>query len=151
MDDTSLQGQERQGSYCSPERSGPCCPSGRPSDRLPRVSRDGSTSYRNWGRAKQRLDQLILESANTAPRGRGCEIAHWRLHDLRRTMVTGMVTLNVPHHVADKILNHQSGAISGVTAVYQRHEFMQERKQALEAWGRHVAALLHGRETERAA
>jgi hypothetical protein len=44
--------------------------------------------------------------------------------------------------VADKILNHQSGTISGVAAVYQRHEFLTERKEALECWGNHVAVII---------
>jgi integrase len=105
-------------------------------------STDGNTTYRNWGRAKQRLDELMVNLRSTALEGRGAEPTPWRLHDLRRTMVTGMANLNVPHHVADKILNHQSGAISGVAAVYQRHEFLEERKRALELWGRHVASLL---------
>jgi hypothetical protein len=66
----------------------------------------------------------------------------WVLHDLRRTAVSGMAGLGVPPHVADKILNHQSGTISGVAAVYQRHEFLAERKQALIAWSDHVTGLL---------
>jgi len=66
----------------------------------------------------------------------------WRLHDLRRTCVSGMAALGVPPHVADKILNHQSGTISGVAAVYQRHEFMTERKEALMLWGSHVRSIL---------
>jgi hypothetical protein len=49
-----------------------------------------------------------------------------------------MARLGVPPHVADKILNHQSGTISGVAAVYQRHEFLAERKEALDRWGAHV-------------
>ena len=48
----------------------------------------------------------------------------------------------VAPHVADKILNHQSGTISGVAAVYQRHEFLAERRAALDLWGAHVAGLL---------
>ena len=52
-----------------------------------------------------------------------------------------MAGLGVAPHVADKILNHLSGTISGVAAVYQRHEFMKERKAALELWGEHVAGL----------
>jgi hypothetical protein len=44
--------------------------------------------------------------------------------------------------VADKILNHQSGTISGVAAVYQRHDFLAERKDALERWGAHVAKIV---------
>ena len=49
-----------------------------------------------------------------------------------------MARLGVPPHVADKILNHQEGTISGVAAVYQRHEFLVERKEALDRWGAHV-------------
>jgi hypothetical protein len=53
-----------------------------------------------------------------------------------------MARLGIPPHVADKILNHQSGTISGVAAVYQRHDFLAERKGALERWGAHVSELL---------
>ena len=53
-----------------------------------------------------------------------------------------MARLGVAPHVADKILNHQAGTISGVAAVYQRHEFLSERRQALDVWGAHVGAIL---------
>lgn len=69
-------------------------------------------------------------------------IRGWRLHDLRRTVVSGMARMGIPPHVADKILNHQSGTISGVAAVYQRHDFLAERKEALDRWGSHVAGLV---------
>jgi hypothetical protein len=47
--------------------------------------------------------------------------------------------------VADKILNHQGSTISGVAAVYQRHDFMAERKDALEQWGKHLLGLIQPR------
>jgi len=72
---------------------------------------------------------------------RKSQVSGWRLHDLRRTAVSGMARLGVAPHIADKILNHTSGTISGVAAVYQRHEFMEERKEALNLWGEHVARL----------
>jgi hypothetical protein len=53
-----------------------------------------------------------------------------------------MARLGIAPHVADKILNHQSGAIAGVAAVYQRHEFIAERREALERWGTHVSQLV---------
>jgi integrase len=71
-----------------------------------------------------------------------CGIIGWRLHDLRRTVVSGMARLGVPPHVADKILNHQAGTISGVAAVYQRHDFLFERKEALDRWGAHVEQII---------
>jgi hypothetical protein len=58
-----------------------------------------------------------------------------------------MARLGVPPHIADKILNHQSGTISGVAAVYQRHEFLQERKAALDLWAKHVHQLLATKQT----
>ena len=73
---------------------------------------------------------------------RFARVSGWRLHDLRRTVVSGMARLGVPPHVADKILNHQSGTISGVAAVYQRHEFLAERKVALDRWGCHVEHII---------
>ena len=54
----------------------------------------------------------------------------------------GWRRLGVAPHVADRILNHVGGTISGVAAVYQRHEFMAERKQAMERWGDHVLSIL---------
>ena len=78
-------------------------------------------------------------------------VTNWVLHDLRRTVVSGMARLGVAPHVADKILNHQSGTISGVAAVYQRHEFMAERKEALELWASHMAGLIAWRDPTRQA
>jgi integrase len=76
-------------------------------------------------------------------------VGSWWLHDLRRTLVSGMARLGVPAHVADKILNHKGETISGVAAVYQRHEFLAERKHALERWGDHVTRIVLARLLER--
>jgi integrase len=84
--------------------------------------------YQRFNKMKRRLDALS-------------GVEGWVLHDLRRTCVSGMARLGIAPHVADKILNHQSGTISGVAAVYQRHEFLAERKEALERWGAHVAKI----------
>jgi integrase len=96
----------------------------------------GDKPFAAFSRAKPILDKLS-------------GVTGWRLHDLRRTCVSGMARLGVPPHVADKILNHQTGTISGVAAVYQRHEFLAERREALDTWGAHVAKLLKaGREAQ---
>jgi integrase len=89
----------------------------------------GVRPFQNFSVAKRELDKLS-------------GVTNWRLHDLRRTCVSGMARLGVPPHVADKILNHQTGTISGVAAVYQRHDFLAERKDALDRWGCHVAGLV---------
>ena len=81
-----------------------------------------------------------LEEAGKDPEG--AEIGSWILHDLRRTAATGMARLNIAPHVVDRILNHVSGTIRGVAAVYNRHAYLEERKAALEAWGRYVESLV---------
>jgi integrase len=89
----------------------------------------GAKPFQDFARAKRKLDELS-------------KVTGWRLHDLRRTCVSGMARLGIAPHVADKILNHQSGTITGVAAVYQRHEFLLERKDALERWGAHMAKIV---------
>jgi integrase len=76
---------------------------------------------------------MLLEIYHAAK----CEpIAKWTLHDLRRTAATGMARLSFPPHVIDRLLNHLGSAIRGVAAVYNRFEYLEERRAALEAWGR---------------
>jgi integrase len=98
--------------------------------------------------AKAALDRL-MESARREelglPEDAPAAIAPWILHDLRRTAATGMARLNVPPHVVDKILNHVSGSIRGVAAIYNRHSYLAERGGALAAWARQVEALLADR------
>jgi integrase len=88
-----------------------------------------------FSRAKTALDRRMGEFAGTA-------VEPWILHDLRRTAATGMARLNIAPHVVDKILNHVSGTIRGVAAVYNRHSYTEERKAALEAWGRYIESLV---------
>jgi hypothetical protein len=49
-------------------------------------------------------------------------------------MVTWLAGNGVPPHVCDRLLNHITGSIQGVAAVYQRQEFLAETKEALELW-----------------
>ena len=94
---------------------------------------NSKTPFSGFSKAKKRLDELS-------------EVSDWRLHDIRRTATSGIAQLGIAPHIADKILNHQSGTISGVAAVYQRHEFLDERKSALEAWGSYVQSLVDGKD-----
>src|SRR5215475_4362872 len=89
----------------------------------------GTKPFQEFSKGKRRLDQLS-------------RVIEWRVHDLRRTCVSGMARLGIAPHVADKILNHQSGTITGVAAVYQRHEFLRERKDALDRWSAHISNLI---------
>lgn len=63
------------------------------------------------------------------------ETSEWRLHDLRRTAASGMARAGIAPHVVEKVLNHISGTISGVAAVYNRYGYDAERRDALDKWG----------------
>lgn len=61
-------------------------------------------------------------------------VAAWTLHDLRRTVATGLAALQVPPHVVEKLLNHTSGTFGGVAGVYNRFAYQKEMRKALEQW-----------------
>jgi integrase len=107
----------------------------------------GRAPVSGFSKPKERIDAYMLDAlrAELAEAGRDPErvgAGKWILHDLRRTAATGMARLNIAPHVVDRILNHVSGTIRGVAAVYNRHAYLDERKAALEAWSRYVAALV---------
>ena len=64
------------------------------------------------------------------------------LDDLRRTAASGMAALGFQPHVIERVLNHVSGAQGGLTGVYQRHDYREERKRAIMAWGAHVMQIV---------
>ncbi|MDR7155378.1 integrase [Sphingobium xenophagum] len=100
----------------------------------------GETTVSGFSRAKRRLDTEAAKLA--AGEDDPIMIAPWRLHDLRRTLATGMQRLGVRFEVTEAILNHVSGSKSGVAGVYQRHDWAPEKRAALAAWANHIQALL---------
>jgi integrase len=66
-----------------------------------------------------------------------------RLHDLRRTLRTGLAELGIPFEVAERVLNH---AMPGLEAVYNRHNYLGEKRRALALWAEHVLAIAEERE-----
>lgn len=89
----------------------------------------GNTAVSGFSKFKKRLDKHS-------------GVGEWRIHDLRRTVATVMSDrLSIQPFVVDRILNHRSGAIRGVAAVYQKGEFFEQRKQALLAWAQFVEKL----------
>jgi integrase len=99
-------------------------------------STTGSTPPSGFSKAKLALDAAIATKveADDIP----LFTTGWRFHDFRRTAVTWLAGAGFPPHVADRLLNHVGGSISGVAAVYQRGEFLTERRAALEAWATFV-------------
>jgi integrase len=72
----------------------------------------------------------------------GSQTSDWRLHDLRRTAASGMARAGVAPHVVERVLNHTSGTISGVAAIYNRYGYDKEKAEAIEAWGDFLSALM---------
>ncbi len=93
---------------------------------------NGKTPISGWSRAKALLDAQ-------AP------LPAWHVHDIRRTVATGMQRLGVGLQVVEAVLGHTSGSRAGIVGVYQRHTYADEKRTALEAWGAHVMALVEGR------
>jgi integrase len=91
-----------------------------------------------WSKFRGRLYEAVEEALEKKPE-------RWTLHDIRRSTATHMAEdLKITPHVIDKILNHSTGAIRGVAAIYNRGELLDERRAALEAWGGYVDELVNG-------
>ncbi|WP_438275135.1 tyrosine-type recombinase/integrase [Nitrobacter sp.] len=110
----------------------------------------GKTPVSGFSKAKGHLDKAIAEVARKEAKKRDgdvVEVAPWRIHDLRRTMASGMARLGVAVAVTEKVLNHVSGTFAGIVGVYQRHDFLAEKRHALNLWADHVASLTSERES----
>jgi integrase len=97
----------------------------------------GKTSIKSYSKAKAELDAAIT----TAREGIG-PLPAWRVHDLRRTLATGLQKLGTRFEVTEAVLNHVSGSRSGVAGIYQQHDWKEEKRTALDSWARQVAAIL---------
>lgn len=99
----------------------------------------GKTVIKSYSKAKAELDNAI-----TKTRPQADPLPAWRVHDLRRTLATGLQRLGVRFEVTEAVLNHVSGARSGVAGIYQRHDWKDEKRAALSAWAGHVDCLVSG-------
>lgn len=87
-----------------------------------------------FSRFKRRLDRGLLKATQI-------EFKPWRLHDLRRTVATNMQQLGVRFEVTEALLNHVSITHAGVASVYHRHDWMDEKRAALDAWSAKLGEL----------
>jgi len=98
-------------------------------------STNGRTPVSGFTVVKKRIDDLS-------------GVSDWRVHDLRRTAASGMARLGVAPHVVEKILNHTSGTISGVAAVYNRYGYEEEKRDALCLWAAKLDILSSGERSD---
>jgi integrase len=105
----------------------------------------GATAVSGFYKGRAHLAEA-MERIAAEERGEPVAIPRWTFHDLRRTAATGMARLGIPVRVTEAVLNHVSGTGGGIVAVYQRHDYADEKRAALEAWGRFVIGLVDGTE-----
>jgi hypothetical protein len=114
---------------------------------------EGDGPFSGWSLAKKRLDRRVARARAETRLGRrlkpdeqpdlGDALPSWTLHDLRRTVVTGMNELGIQPHVVEAVVNHVSGrAKAGVAGVYNRATYVNEKRIALQAWSDHLDRVL---------
>ncbi|MGI4939346.1 MAG: tyrosine-type recombinase/integrase [Janthinobacterium lividum] len=91
----------------------------------------GKVMFGNWSKSKSGLDKAA-------------GVTGWRLHDLRRTVATGLQRLGVRLEVTEAVLNHVSGSRGGIVGIYQRHDWAAEKRTALDGWAAYVLAAVAG-------
>lgn len=111
------------------------------------TSPTGTVPVSGFSKSKKRLDTLIQQQREKEAMKAGelpIPMQPWVLHDLRRSLATGCQALGIPIEHTEAVLNHVSGKRGGIAAVYQRHDYLPEKKRALEAWERAVESALKG-------
>jgi integrase len=105
----------------------------------------GERPISGFSAAKKRADRLIAEALAQRAKETGADLEpmpHWTPHDLRRPARSNLSRLRIPPHVAELILAH---AVSGIQAVYDVYDYLDERRHALEAWASFLEGLLNSR------
>ncbi|PRY85783.1 tyrosine-type recombinase/integrase [Donghicola tyrosinivorans] len=86
-------------------------------------------------RLAARMEEIATEEV-----GETITIPHWRPHDLRHTVKTGLAALGVSLEIRSRATNHLSD-IPVMDRRYNHHDFEQEKRRALEAWSKRVIRL----------
>jgi integrase len=96
----------------------------------------GKAGFSAWSYSILSLNSRIIEASGRA-------LAPWRIHDLRRTVRTGMGKIGVKPHIAELVLNH-TGHKAGIGGVYDHYDYEPEITEALAKWEQHLLAIVDG-------
>ncbi len=108
---------------------------------------DGTAPISGFTGLKRRLDKRMLDLVREGAEDDGdnpekIALEPWRLHDLRRTAASNMAALGFPPHVVGAVLNHSPGGTHGITAIYVRFRYDDERRRALSAWANRLMQIV---------
>jgi integrase len=98
-------------------------------------------TFAGWSKSKTALDKAIIEARSRAGGDASAPLEPWSVHDIRRSVATGLQRLGVRLEVTEAVLNHVSGSRGGIAGVYQRHDWATEKRAALDAWASHVLTV----------
>jgi integrase len=100
------------------------------------------TPYSGFGKSKAKLDKAVLAAMKKqGKKGTKVEpIPNWTLHDLRRTAKTLMARAGVRPDISERVLGH---VIAGVEGTYDRHSYLDEKRDALEKLAAMVERILN--------
>jgi integrase len=91
---------------------------------------NGRHGYNGWSDGKATLDRKLPAMP---------PFVH---HDIRRSVASGMARLGINLPVIERVLNHVSGSFAGIVGVYQRHDFADEKREALAKWAAHLSTIV---------
>lgn len=111
-------------------------------DKCPYVfTTNGRAAISGWSKPKLQFDKLMAEALGEA-------VTPWRLHDLRRTVASGLAGLGYRAEVIKRVLGHAANS-NDVTAVhYNWHNYDAEAMAAMQAWANHIAKLIAPKQSE---
>jgi integrase len=98
----------------------------------------GNGGFSGWSKAKEQLDQRILEARQRTLGKKAQPMPHWVLHDIRRSADTHMNEIGIAPHIVEAILNHISGHKAGVAGIYNKARYLTQKTDALNRWAAHL-------------
>jgi integrase len=96
---------------------------------------EGRNGFSGWSHCKIRLDEAV-------------KLPEWIIHDIRRSVATGMASIGILPHIVEAVLNHISGHKAGIAGTYNRSQYPAEKANALARWGEYMEDLVTGRKSK---
>jgi integrase len=97
----------------------------------------GSTPITSWSKSTAKLREIVTRELPDA-------VANWTLHDLRRTVASGLAQLGAARETISRVLNHIDGTTTGI---YDRYSRSDEVRRVLDAWARRLERIVSGSES----